>query len=82
LCPPGPLSELVCTAARTVVGRRPGLSTTGGTSDARFIKDFCPVVELGLLNATAHKVDEAVAVADLRDLSAIYRAVLEGYFPT
>ena len=80
LCPPGPLSELACAAVERVTGRRPILGTTGGTSDARFIKDYCPVAELGLLNATAHKVDEQVAVADLRDLHAIYRAVLEGYF--
>ncbi len=81
LCPPGPLSDLICQAAADVTGRRPELGTTGGTSDARFIKDYCPVVELGLLNATAHKVDEHVAVADLHDLRALYRAVLEGYFP-
>lgn len=80
LCPPGPLSELVCAATEGVTGRRPALGTTGGTSDARFIKDFCPVAELGLLNATAHKVDEQVPVADLRQLRAIYRAVLQGYF--
>jgi succinyl-diaminopimelate desuccinylase len=80
LCPPGPLSDLICAAAEGVTGRRPALGTTGGTSDARFIKDFCPVAELGLLNATAHKVDEQVPVADLRQLRAIYRAVLQGYF--
>lgn len=80
LCPPGPLSDLVCQAVEGTVGRRPELGTTGGTSDARFIKDYCPVVELGLLNATAHKVDEQVAVVDLRDLRTIYRAILEGYF--
>ena len=68
-------------AVQSVVGRRPELGTAGGTSDARFIKDYCPVAELGLENATAHKVDEAVEVADLRALCAIYRAVLEGYFP-
>jgi len=80
LCPPGPLSDLVCAAAEGVTGRRPALGTTGGTSDARFIKDFCPVAELGLLNATAHKVDEQVPVDHLRQLRAIYRAVLQGYF--
>ncbi|MHA1599725.1 MAG: succinyl-diaminopimelate desuccinylase [Alphaproteobacteria bacterium] len=80
LCPPGPLSDLICQAVESVTGRRPVLGTTGGTSDARFIKDYCPVAELGLLNATAHKVDEQVAVTDLRDLHTIYRAVLEGYF--
>ncbi|RMD61222.1 MAG: succinyl-diaminopimelate desuccinylase [Alphaproteobacteria bacterium] len=80
LSPPGPLSELVCTAAERVTGRRPVLGTTGGTSDARFIKDWCPVVELGLLNATAHKVDERVAIADLAALGAIYAGVLDGFF--
>ena len=80
LCPPGPLSALISGAVESVTGRAPELGTTGGTSDARFIKDHCPIVELGLLNATAHKVDERVALADLRALSAIYRAVLEGYF--
>ncbi|MFQ5467162.1 MAG: succinyl-diaminopimelate desuccinylase [Kiloniellaceae bacterium] len=80
LCPPGPWSEVVSAAAESVTGRRPALATTGGTSDARFIKDHCPVVELGLLNATAHKVDEQVAVADLLALTAIYETVLDRYF--
>ena len=82
LCPPGPLSDLLLAAAAGVTGRRPTLGTSGGTSDARFIKDYCPVAELGLLNATAHKVDEQVAIADLNRLRAIYRGVLEGYFST
>jgi succinyl-diaminopimelate desuccinylase len=56
------------------------LGTTGGTSDARFIKDFAPVAELGLLNATAHKVDERVSLADLEALGRIYEAVLDGAF--
>ncbi len=64
-------------AAEAETGRRPRLSTGGGTSDARFIKDLCPVAELGLLNATAHKVDECVAVADIERLSAIYRRFLQ-----
>jgi len=80
LCPPGPLSDVAAAAVKNVTGQTPELGTTGGTSDARFIKDHCPIVELGLLNATAHKVDEKVSVADLRTLSAIYRAVLDGYF--
>ena len=80
LCPPGPLSNLVGRAVESVTGAAPELGTTGGTSDARFIKDHCPIVELGHLNATAHQVDEHVSLAELRDLSAIYRAVLEGYF--
>lgn len=81
LCPPGPLSDLVCDAVARVTGVRPELGTTGGTSDARFIKDHCPLAELGLRNATAHKVDERVSLADLRDLTAIYEAVLDAYFP-
>ncbi len=80
LCPPGPLSDLLSRAVERVRGRAPELGTTGGTSDARFIKDHCPVAELGLMNATAHKVDEAVTLTDLRDLARIYAAVLDGYF--
>jgi succinyl-diaminopimelate desuccinylase len=80
LCPPGPLSELICRAVERTLGRTPELGTSGGTSDARFIKDHCPIAELGLLNATAHKVDEHVSLADLRALGAIYGAVLDGYF--
>jgi len=80
LTPPGPLSDLVSAAVTQVTGLTPALSTSGGTSDARFIKDHCPVVELGLMNATAHKVDEAVSLADLRTLSDIYREVLASYF--
>ena len=59
---------------------RPILSTTGGTSDARFIKDACPVIEFGLVGDTMHQVDERVRVADLDRLTAIYRRVLEAYF--
>jgi succinyl-diaminopimelate desuccinylase len=61
-------------------GRRPVLSTTGGTSDARFIKNHCPVVEFGLVGQTMHQVDERVAVADLDRLAAVYRGALERYF--
>ena len=71
--PPGPLSEAIS-------GRTPELSTTGGTSDARFIKDFCPVVEFGLVGQTMHKVDEHVAAEDIVKLTAIYLQVLETYF--
>jgi succinyl-diaminopimelate desuccinylase len=81
LCPPGPLSDLIARAVETVLGTRPELGTAGGTSDARFIKDHAPVAELGLLNATAHKVDERVSVADLERLTAVYGAVLDGTFP-
>ncbi len=80
LCPPGPLSDLLSGAVERVTGARPALGTTGGTSDARFIKDHAPVAELGLLNATAHKVDERVSVTDLKQLTEIYGAVLDGYF--
>ncbi len=80
LCPPGPLSEVIARAVESVVGSAPTLATTGGTSDARFIKDYAPVAELGLLNATAHKVDEHVSLEDLDALGRIYETVLEGYF--
>lgn len=80
LTPPGPLSDLIADAVEQVLGRRPELSTTGGTSDARFIKDYCPVAEFGLAGQTMHKTDEHVPVADLRALADIYTAVLDGYF--
>ena len=80
LCPPGSWSDLVSSAVEEVTGRRPELSTSGGTSDARFIKDHCPVAELGLRNATAHKVDEQIPLAELETLSAIYQTVIERYF--
>jgi succinyl-diaminopimelate desuccinylase len=67
-------------AIEAETGRRPALSTTGGTSDARFIKDHCPVVEFGLVGQTMHQADERVAVADLDRLAAIYRQALERYF--
>ncbi len=63
-----------------VVGRRPVLSTSGGTSDARFIKDYCPVVEFGLVGKTMHMVDERVALADLETLTRIYQRFLEDWF--
>ena len=76
LTPPGALSDLVTEAIRAETGLTPKLSTTGGTSDARFLHALCPVVEFGLLNATMHKLDEAVAVEDLHKLAAIYRGIL------
>ena len=76
LTPPGALSELVAEAIRAETGLTPELSTTGGTSDARFLSALCPVVEFGLTNATMHKLDEAVAVEDLHRLTAIYRGIL------
>jgi succinyl-diaminopimelate desuccinylase len=80
LCPPGPWTDLLIEAIRETTGRTPELNTGGGTSDARFIKSLCPVAEFGLINATAHKVDEAVMPDDLNQLSAIYRRILERYF--
>ena len=67
-------------AVEKVTGLKPELSTTGGTSDARFIKDYCPVAEFGLTGQTMHKVDERVPVSDLLALTEIYEAVLDGYF--
>jgi len=80
LTAPGRVSEIVVGAAEQVTGRRPELSTTGGTSDARFIVKHCPVVEFGLVGQTMHQVDERVPVADLERLSAIYRRILDNYF--
>jgi succinyl-diaminopimelate desuccinylase len=76
---PGPLTELLAAAIRDETGRTPDLSTAGGTSDARFIKDICPVVEFGLVGQTMHQVDERVAVADLEALTRIYRTFLDRY---
>ena len=76
LTEPGALSSLVSAAIRDVTGRTPELSTTGGTSDARFIRRLCPVVEFGLPGQSMHKVDETAAVADVEGLAAIYEAVL------
>jgi succinyl-diaminopimelate desuccinylase len=75
LTPPGELSEAMAAVVAEVTGLTPEASTTGGTSDARFLSKICPVVEFGLCNATMHKLDEAVAVADLETLAEIYRAV-------
>jgi succinyl-diaminopimelate desuccinylase len=80
LTEPGRFVELFADAVEVETGRRPALSTTGGTSDARFIKDHCPVLEFGLVGQTMHQVDERVAVADLERLAAIYRRFLELYF--
>ncbi|OWQ98278.1 succinyl-diaminopimelate desuccinylase [Sphingopyxis witflariensis] len=76
LTPPGDLSELVAEAIQAETDIAPDMSTTGGTSDARFLHALCPVVEFGLTNATMHKLDEAVTVADLHTLAAIYRGIL------
>ena len=75
LTPPGAFSALIADAVEAETGIKPEPSTTGGTSDARFLKDLCPVIEFGLCNATMHKRDEAVAVADLDALVRIYARV-------
>jgi len=77
---PGPLTELMESVVERELGFVPELSTSGGTSDARFIKEACPVVEFGLVGATIHQVDERVAVDDLHALTKVYRALLEQYF--
>ncbi|GJE60212.1 succinyl-diaminopimelate desuccinylase [Methylobacterium trifolii] len=77
---PDAFVDLVAQAVEAETGLRPALSTTGGTSDARFIKDACPVIEFGLVGETMHQTDECVAVADLERLTAIYGLVLERYF--
>jgi len=80
LTEPSPFTDLLVHAAERVTGHAPQLSTTGGTSDARFIKNYCPVAEVGLVGATMHKVDECVPVAEIESLTAIYTAILEDYF--
>ena len=77
---PGPFTELAVAAIAEITGRKPKLSTSGGTSDARFIKDYCPVLEFGLVGATMHQVDECTPLSDLRTLTAIYRRIIEKYF--
>ena len=77
LTEPGPFSDIVAEAIRSETGVEPELSTSGGTSDARFLKDIAPVIEFGLCNATMHKRDEAVAIDDLQALVGIYRRVME-----
>ncbi|GAM98671.1 N-succinyl-L,L-diaminopimelate desuccinylase [alpha proteobacterium U9-1i] len=77
---PGPFTDLIVAAVTEAFGVAPVLSTTGGTSDARYIKDVCPVAELGLRNATAHMVDEHADIEDVRTLARCYEAVLAKYF--
>ena len=74
------LIETLSGSVKAITGRQPSLSTSGGTSDARFIKDFCPVVEFGLVGKTMHMVDERVAVADLETLTQIYSRFIEDWF--
>ncbi|MEX0349352.1 MAG: succinyl-diaminopimelate desuccinylase [Paracoccaceae bacterium] len=80
LTPPGALSDLVARAVEAETGVAPVLSTTGGTSDARFIKDYCPVVEFGLVGRTMHQVDECVEVAQIEQLKQVYARILRDYF--
>jgi succinyl-diaminopimelate desuccinylase len=80
LVEPGSFLDLVVGAIKDVTGNEPELSTTGGTSDARFIKNYCPVLELGLVGQTMHQVDERTPVDDLTKLTAVYRTVLDRYF--
>ena len=77
---PGPFTELAVAAIAEITGKKPKLSTSGGTSDARFIKDYCPVLEFGLVGATMHQVDECAPLSDLHALTAIYRRIIEKYF--
>ena len=77
---PGPFTAIAVEAIAEVTGRTPELSTSGGTSDARFIKNYCPVLEFGLVGQTMHQVDECAPVADLHMLTAIYRRMIEKYF--
>ena len=80
LVPPGPVSKCLSEAIGAVTGRTPELSTTGGTSDARFIHEHCPVAEFGLVGLTMHKADERVGLADITGLTAIYEAFLDRFF--
>lgn len=80
LTPPGPFVDLVARAVEAETGRRPALSTTGGTSDARFVKRHCPVVELGLVGPTMHQVDERVEAAQVEGLARVYGRILGEFF--
>ena len=80
LTEPGPFTDLIAAAVRDVAGRPPELSTTGGTSDARFIRDLCPVVELGLVGKTMHAVDERTPVDEIVKLQAVYERLIARYF--
>ncbi|WP_050604886.1 succinyl-diaminopimelate desuccinylase [Ruegeria sp. 6PALISEP08] len=80
LTPPGALSDLVADAVEAETGVTPELSTTGGTSDARFVKNHCPVVEFGLVGRTMHQVDECVEVAQIEQLKAVYTRILTDFF--
>ncbi|RXH13959.1 succinyl-diaminopimelate desuccinylase [Bradyrhizobium guangzhouense] len=77
---PGPFTDLAVSAIEEVTGRKPELSTSGGTSDARFISSYCPVIEFGLVGQTMHQVNERVPVVDLEKLTQVYRGILTRYF--
>lgn len=77
---PGAFTDLAIAAIEEVTGRRPELSTSGGTSDARFIASYCPVIEFGLVGQTMHQIDERTPVSDLEKLTKIYRSILDRYF--
>jgi succinyl-diaminopimelate desuccinylase len=80
ITPPGPLSDMVSNAVAAETGVTPTLSTSGGTSDARFVKAHCPVVEFGLVGQSMHQVDEHVRVEHIHQLKAIYGRILKDYF--
>ena len=80
MTPPGELSSLIANAVQAELGVIPEMSTTGGTSDARFVKDLCPVTEFGLVGKTMHSVDERVEVAQITQLKSIYARILRDYF--
>jgi succinyl-diaminopimelate desuccinylase len=80
LTEPGPFTDVVAAAVRDIAGRDPELSTSGGTSDARFIRALCPVVELGLVGKTMHQVDERTPIAEILQLQAVYERLIERYF--
>jgi succinyl-diaminopimelate desuccinylase len=77
---PGAFTDLAVAAIEEITGRKPELSTSGGTSDARFISNYCPVIEFGLVGQTMHQIDERASVADLEKLTKIYRGILDRYF--
>jgi succinyl-diaminopimelate desuccinylase len=77
---PGAFTDLAVAAIEKVTGRRPKLSTSGGTSDSRFIANYCPVIEFGLVGQTMHQIDERTPVSDLEKLTRVYRGILERYF--
>jgi succinyl-diaminopimelate desuccinylase len=80
ITPPGELSDLIAHAVQVETNRTPVLSTSGGTSDARFVQHHCPVVEFGLVGKTMHQVDERVEIAQIHQLKSIYARILRDYF--